>query len=55
MPMPPVSAISLINVSKKYRLYANPLDRLKESLNPFARSRGAQEHWALREDRKSVV
>ncbi len=47
--MPSVSAISLTNVSKKYRLYASPADRLKESLNPFARNRGAQEHWALRD------
>lgn len=47
--MPPVSAISLSNVSKKYRLYASPGDRLKESLNPFSPSRGAQEHWALRD------
>ncbi len=40
-------AISLKNISKSYKRYARPVDRLKEILLP-AKSR-AQEFWALRD------
>jgi lipopolysaccharide transport system ATP-binding protein len=41
------AVIELKNVSKKFRLYARPADRLKESLHPF-RKRFHHEHWALK-------
>jgi lipopolysaccharide transport system ATP-binding protein len=45
--------ITLRNVSKKFRLYTRPIDRLKESLHPF-RKRFHHEHWALKEITFSV-
>ncbi|MHC5828998.1 MAG: ABC transporter ATP-binding protein, partial [Nostoc sp.] len=39
-------AISLKNVSKSYKRYARPVDRLKEILLPGKSQ--AQEFWALR-------
>lgn len=45
--------IELRNVSKKFRLYTKPLDRLKESLHPFRRQ-FHHEHWALKEISFSV-
>jgi len=41
-------AISLKNVSKSYRMYATPAERLKELLHPFGR-KYHQEFWALRD------
>lgn len=45
--------IELRNVSKKFRLYTKPIDRLKESLHPF-RKQFHHEHWALKEISFSV-
>lgn len=47
------AVIELKNVSKKFRLYTRPLDRLKESLHPF-RKHFHHEHWALRDISFSV-
>ena len=41
-------AISLRGVSKKYRLFLSPKERLKEALHPF-RKQYHQEFWALKE------
>ena len=41
-------AISVHNVSKKYRLYGSPRERLLEALNPFRRQYH-REFWALRD------
>jgi lipopolysaccharide transport system ATP-binding protein len=42
------SAISVRNLSKVYRLYDKPIDRLKESLHPF-RKKYHREFYALRD------
>src|SRR3989475_12296003 len=42
------AALRVENVSKQYRTYARPGDRLKESLTR-ARLRGHKEFWALRD------
>lgn len=42
-----MKAVSLHNISKKFRLFASPADRLREALHPF-RKRYHQEFWALR-------
>ena len=39
-------AISVNNVSKMYKLYDNPMDRLKESLG-LSRKKKYKEHYAL--------
>ena len=39
-------AISVKNLSKKYRLYNSPKDRMKEALNPF-RKKYHRDFWAL--------
>ena len=39
-------AISVNNVSKMYKLYDNPMDRLKESLG-LTRQKKYKEHYAL--------
>jgi len=41
-------AINLRGVSKKYRLFLSPKERLKEALHPF-RKQYHQEFWALKE------
>lgn len=41
-------AISVNNVSKMYKLYDNPMDRLKESLG-LSRKKKYKEHYALRD------
>ncbi|MEQ8191881.1 MAG: ATP-binding cassette domain-containing protein, partial [Candidatus Eremiobacterota bacterium] len=41
-------AIKVENLSKIYRLYDNPLDRLKESLHPF-KKKYHREFYALRD------
>lgn len=41
------TAISVKNLSKKYRLFQSPRDRVKEALHPF-RKRYHQEFWALK-------
>lgn len=41
-------AISVRNLSKKYRLYDSPKHRLKEALNPF-RKKYHRDFWALRD------
>lgn len=41
-------AISIRSVSKKYRLYSSPSERLKEVLHPF-RKQYHREFWALRD------
>jgi teichoic acid transport system ATP-binding protein len=41
-------AISVKNLSKKYRLYDSPMHRLKEALNPF-RKNYHRDFWALRD------
>lgn len=41
-------AVSVRNVSKKFRLFASPADRLREALHPF-RKRYHREFWALRD------
>jgi lipopolysaccharide transport system ATP-binding protein len=41
------------NVSKLYRLYNNPIDRLRE-LNPFGKAKLHQDFWALRDISFSV-
>jgi lipopolysaccharide transport system ATP-binding protein len=48
------SVIELKKVSKKFRLYPRPIDRLKESLHPL-RKRFHHEHWALKEISFSVA
>ena len=40
--------IKLTRISKKFRLYARPFDRLKEALHPFGKQLHA-EHWALQD------
>ena len=45
--MNPELAISLQNITKSYRLYDKPIDRLKESLNPFKKTYH-QEFFALK-------
>jgi lipopolysaccharide transport system ATP-binding protein len=48
-PVPdPDIAISVRNLSKKYRLYDSPQHRLKEALHPF-RKKFHREFWALRD------
>lgn len=42
------AAIIVRNVSKKYRLFNSPKDRLKEALHPFSK-RYHREFWALRD------
>ncbi|MBA4372482.1 MAG: ABC transporter ATP-binding protein [Thermodesulfovibrio sp.] len=44
----PEIAISVKNVSKKYRLYDTPKDRLREALNPF-RKKYHRDFWALQD------
>ena len=39
-------AVSVRDVTKKYRLFSTPIERLKESLHPF-RKRYHKEFWAL--------
>ena len=39
-------AISVNNISKMYKLYENPMDRLKESLG-LTRKKRYKEHYAL--------
>lgn len=39
-------AISVNNISKMYKLYEKPMDRLKESLG-LTRKKGYKEHYAL--------
>lgn len=46
--------IELKNVSKKFRLYTKPIDRLKESLHPL-RKQFHHEHWALKDINFSVA
>lgn len=46
--MRPPPVISVQNVSKKFRLFASPKDRLWEALHPF-RKRYHHEFWALRD------
>ena len=46
-------AIQLTSVSKKFRLYSKPLDRLKEALHPLKKTLHV-EHWALRDISLSV-
>jgi len=46
-------AISLENVSKKYRIFDSPGDRLKEALNPFGRTYH-KDFWALNDVSLSV-
>ena len=38
-------AISVNNISKMYKLYEKPMDRLKESLG-LTRKKGYKEHYA---------
>jgi lipopolysaccharide transport system ATP-binding protein len=40
-------AVSVRDLTKSYRLFSTPLDRLKESLHPF-RKRYHTEFWALK-------
>jgi homopolymeric O-antigen transport system ATP-binding protein len=40
-------AVSVCELSKKYRLFSTPMERLKESLHPF-RKRYHREFWALK-------
>lgn len=42
------TVISLSGISKMYRLYDSPLDRIKEAL-PFSRRKRHREFWALRD------
>jgi len=46
--MPSTTAISVRNVSKKFRLFASPKERLMEALHPF-RKQYHREFWALRD------
>lgn len=46
--MPITTAITVRNVSKKFRLFASPKERLMEALHPF-RKKYHHEFWALRE------
>ena len=46
--MPITTAISVRNVSKKFRLFASPKERLMEALHPF-RKKYHHEFWALRD------
>lgn len=46
-------AIQLTGVSKKFRLYSKPLDRLKEALHPLKKKLHA-EHWALHDISLSI-
>lgn len=48
MTLPPSTALRLIGVSKKYRLFKSPGDRLKEALHP-ARKRLHEEFWAIKD------
>lgn len=41
------SVIEVKNVTKRFRLYTNPVDRLKESLHPLRR-KFHHEHWVLK-------
>lgn len=54
MPGATETVIELARVSKKFRLYARPMDRLKESLHPLRR-RFHHEHWALKDLSFSVA
>ncbi len=45
---PPRTAIRITGLSKKYRLFDNPRQRLKEVLDPWHRT-FHQEFWALRD------
>lgn len=48
-PVPgPEIAISVRNLSKKYRLYDSPQHRLKEALHPF-RKKFHRDFWALKD------
>lgn len=47
-------AISVKNISKKYRLFATAHDRLKEALHPFRRQ-FHEEFWALRDVNFEVI
>ena len=42
------TAVSLKNISKKFRLFASPTDRLKEALHPF-KKKYHKEFWALKD------
>lgn len=46
--MPSTTAIAVRNVSKKFRLFASPKERLMEALHPF-RKQYHREFWALRD------
>jgi len=46
--MPSTTAITVRNVSKKFRLFASPKERLMEALHPF-RKKYHREFWALRD------
>ncbi len=46
--MQPAPAIAVHNVSKKFRLFASPKERLLEALHPF-RKQYHKEFWALRD------
>jgi lipopolysaccharide transport system ATP-binding protein len=46
--MPSTTAITVRNVSKKFRLFASPKERLMEALHPF-RKQYHREFWALRD------
>ncbi|MDD5383789.1 MAG: ABC transporter ATP-binding protein [Gallionella sp.] len=46
-------AIQLTDVSKKFRLYSKPFDRLKEALHPLKKKLHA-EHWALHDISLSI-
>jgi lipopolysaccharide transport system ATP-binding protein len=46
--MPFTTAIAVRNVSKKFRLFASPKERLMEALHPF-RKQYHREFWALRD------
>ncbi len=57
--MPFTTAIAVHNVSKKFRLFASPKERLLEALHPF-RKPYHREFWALRDvsfdvDREEIV
>ena len=45
--MPDEIALSVSDLTKKYRLFSTPMERLKESLHPF-RKRYHKEFWALK-------
>lgn len=46
--------LSALNVSKLYRIYNRPADRLKEAIIPFGRQRH-EEFWALRDINVSIA